>query len=305
MIGLSFVYTVMGLGFGAYALLSIRRETMGFAVFWALMATSFLAGDRIGNLGNGILVLALVGVASSEWMRWPRRDDAGLPVVRLIGDKIFLPALIVPAVALLGTFVATGLPQWIDPKQSTLVSLAFGSLLALATCQIWLRHRPLAALEAGRDLMGLVGWSILLPQLLAALGGIFAITGVGRQIGTFVGLVLPQNNPLAAIAVYGGGMALLTVIMGNAFAAFPIMAAAVGVPILIHLHHGNPALIGSVGMLMGFCGTLLSPMAVNFNMVPARLLGLHDRYGVIRAQAPTAIMMLTFNMMLIYFVGLQ
>jgi uncharacterized membrane protein len=46
-------------------------------------------------------------------------------------------------------------------------------------------------------------------------------------------------------------------------------------------------------MLSGFCGTLMTPMAANFNVVPANLLELPDRdaalNGVIRAQAPTAL----------------
>ena len=68
------------------------------------------------------------------------------------------------------------------------------------------------------------------------------------------------------------GMVLFTMIMGNAFAAFPVMAAAIGVPILIHGAGGNPAVIGAVGMLAGFCGTLMTLMAANFNIVPAALL---------------------------------
>ena len=77
--------------------------------------------------------------------------------------------------------------------------------------------------------------------------------------------------------------------MGNAFAAFPVMAAAIGVPILIQQSGGNPAVIGAVGMLAGFCGTLCTPMAANFNIVPAALLELKDQHGVIKAQVPTAI----------------
>ncbi len=35
-------------------------------------------------------------------------------------------------------------------------------------------------------------------------------------------------------------MALFTIIIGNAFAAFPVMAAAIGVPILIQAYGGDP-----------------------------------------------------------------
>jgi uncharacterized membrane protein len=96
-------------------------------------------------------------------------------------------------------------------------------------------------------------------------------------------------------------MALLTMLMGNAFAAFPVMTAAIGLPLLIQTHHGAPAGVAALGMLTGFCGTLLTPMAANFNIVPAALLELPDRYGVIRAQAPTALIMFGVNLAIMYF----
>ena len=98
-------------------------------------------------------------------------------------------------------------------------------------------------------------------------------------------------------------MALFTMIMGNAFAAFPVMAAAIGVPLLIRDFGGDPAVVGAIGMLAGFCGTLMTPMAANFNLVPAALLELKDQYGVIKAQLATAIPLLAVNILLIYFLA--
>jgi len=63
---------------------------------------------------------------------------------------------------------------------------------------------------------------------------------------------------------------------------------------------GNPAIMAAIGMLSGFCGTLTTPMAANFNLVPAALLGLEDRYAVIKAQIPTAIAVLLVNTVLMY-----
>jgi uncharacterized membrane protein len=95
-------------------------------------------------------------------------------------------------------------------------------------------------------------------------------------------------------------MALFTMIMGNAFAAFPVMAAAIGVPLLIQGYGGDAAVIGAIGMLAGFCGTLMTPMAANFNIVPAALLELKDRNGVIKAQIGTALPLLAINILFIY-----
>jgi uncharacterized membrane protein len=104
----------------------------------------------------------------------------------------------------------------------------------------------------------------------------------------------------AAVVVYCLGMAGFTMIMGNAFAAFPVLTAGVALPILIRRFGGDPAVVASIGMLSGFCGTLMTPLAANFNLVPPALLELPDRYAVIKAQIPTAIPLLLANMVLMY-----
>ena len=66
--------------------------------------------------------------------------------------------------------------------------------------------------------------------------------------------------------------------------------------------------MAAIGMLSGFCGTLMTPMAANFNVVPASLLELPDRdapfNGVIRAQVPTALLLLVANTLFMYFLAL-
>jgi uncharacterized membrane protein len=94
---------------------------------------------------------------------------------------------------------------------------------------------------------------------------------------------------------YCGGMVVFTAMMGNAFAAFPIMTLGVGLPFIVQAHGGNPAIMGALGMLSGYCGTLVTPMAANFNVVPVRLLELRSDWAVIRAQAPFAAAIWIFN----------
>jgi len=141
--------------------------------------------------------------------------------------------------------------------------------------------------------------------MLASLGVIFAAAGVGTTIGALVSAIIPEGSILLAVLLYAFGMVLFTMIMGNAFAAFPVMAAAIGIPILIHADGGNPAVVGAVGMLAGFCGTLMTPMAANFNIVPAALLELRNQYGVIKAQVPTALAMLLANIVILYVAGFR
>ena len=300
MIGLNVVYPVAGATFLAFALLGARGGRWANAGFHLLLAASLLFGDLIGDVGNGVLVLALIAVAASGRMRARRTDDIVTTAPR--GAWLFAPALIVPATALLGTLLFRRFPAIIDPKQGTLVALTLGVLLAIGVCYAWLRPAPAAPFREGLRLMDDIGWAAVLPQMLASLGAVFAVSGVGQVVGGLAGHAIPHGSLIGAVIAYGLGMALFTMVMGNAFAAFPVMAAAVGLPLLVHVHGADPARVAAIGMLAGFCGTLMTPMAANFNLVPAALLDLKDRGGVIKAQIPTALPLLAFNILLLWLV---
>jgi Predicted membrane protein len=131
--------------------------------------------------------------------------------------------------------------------------------------------------------------------MLAALGALFAVAGVGRVVTTVAERFLPLGSPLAAVITYAVGMALFTMVMGNAFAAFPVMTAGIGLPLIVMRFGGDPVIMSAVGMLSGFCGTLMTPMAANYNIVPAALLELPGENDVIRVQIPTALILLAVN----------
>ena len=315
MITLQWLYLLAGAMFAAFAALSLRDTTnakrFGNGLFWALVATSFWFGDFLGDLGNGILVLAIVTIPGARFFGRGTLVSTTLEqrveLAKTYGSKLFLPALIIPITAFFGTLLFNYTPLkdtgLIDPKATTLVLLGLGVLIALGVCYAWLRPPVLAPIDEGRRLMDSIGWAAILPQMLAALGAVFAAAGVGDIIGGVAGEIIPSGSVFLAVLLYAVGMALFTIIMGNAFAAFPVMVAAVGVPILIHGAGADPAVIGAVGMLSGFCGTLLTPMAANFNIVPAALLELKDQYGVIRMQVATAIPLFVCNVLILYFAG--
>ena len=317
MINLHWLYVFAGAVFASFAVFSARDRSnskrWGNAGFWGLVATSFWLGDFLGDIGNGVLVLALVAIAGAHLLGRGSKESTSIEqregYSARYGNKLFLPALIIPFTAFVGTLLfnytplkGTGL---IDPKAVTLVLLGFGVIIALLTCRIWLRPPLTASMEDGRRLMDSIGWAAVLPQMLAALGAIFAAAGVGTTIGALASSIIPHGSIFLAVVLYAFGMVVFTMIMGNAFAAFPVMAAAIGVPILIQQDGGNPAVIGAVGMLSGFCGTLMTPMAANFNIVPAALLELKDQNGVIKAQVPTAIPLLIVNILILYFAGFR
>lgn len=310
MIGLTQVYILAGITFAAFALLSAQDGTnpkrWGNAAFWALLALSMLAGERLGDFANGLLVLALVAIAGLGGMgRSTERSTAAEREAEAAhrGNRLFVLALVIPLTALVGTLGFKYAPAMVDAKNATLVSLGLGVILALGIGMVWLRTGPAEPLHEGRRLMDAVGWAAILPQMLASLGAVFALAGVGAVVGDLMSAVIPDGSRLAAVIAYGLGMALFTMVMGNAFAAFPVMTAAIGLPLLIGQYHGNPAVVAAIGMLAGFCGTLMTPMAANFNVVPAALLELKDRNAVVKAQIPTALPLLAVNIALIWFLA--
>lgn len=312
MITVEFAYVLLGLFFAGIALRSTgdrsNRKRIGTALFWGLLAVSFLLGSHIGDFANGCVALALVALGGCGALGQGKPETTTAAERRgsaeRRGNALFVPALIIPAVTLAGTLalphVRISGAALVDPRQVTLVSLAVGVLVALAVSLVWLRPPLLAPLEEGRRLADSIGWTAMLPQLLAALGAIFTSAGVGAAVGQVATHYLPLDRPFEAVIAYCCGMALFTVVMGNAFAAFPVMTAALGLPLIVHKFGGNPAIMGAIGMLAGFCGTLMTPMAANFNIVPAALLELPDRNAVVKAQIPTALPLLLANIVLMY-----
>lgn len=310
MIGLEVLYVIGGAFFAAIAVLSARDATnpkrWKNTAFWGLFAISFLFGSHLPDFANGLVVIAMVLTAGFGGL------GLGLPATTgpkerresalRLGNRLFLPALAIPITALAGTFLfkRPELAGLVDPKQATLVSLILGVFVALAIAMPMLRAKPITPLQEGRRLLDTVGWAAVLPQMLAALGAVFAAAGVGTAIGQIASDWLPSGSQLAAVVAYTFGMAIFTMIMGNAFAAFPVMTAGIGLPLIVLHFGGDPAIMGAIGMLSGFCGTLMPPMAANFNIVPAALLELKDRNGVIRVQIPTAILLLLANTALMY-----
>jgi uncharacterized membrane protein len=311
-IRLEHVYVVMGLLLAGVSFVNARDTSnprrWNNAAFWGLYAVTFLAGSRLPHFASGCLVIGMVLVASigklGQGTRESRTAVERQESATRLGNRLFIPALLVPAVTLLGTFVLKHLFVYgaplVDPAQITIISLALATIVALAVGMVMLRAPLSAPIEEGRRLFVAVGWAAVLPQMLASLGALFAVAGVGKVVAELAGRWLPLGSPLAAVVTYTVGMALFTMIMGNAFAAFPVMTAGIALPLIMTRFGGDVVVMSAVGMLSGFCGTLMTPMAANYNIVPAALLELPDEYAVIRVQVPTGLLLLAANTFIMY-----
>lgn len=281
------------------------------AAFWCLFGASLCAGTLVPSwlLGAAVIVLALiggVGLTGRGTVRTTSDAEREVSATRL-RNSLFVPALTIPAVtvivALSGGHISIGGHALLVAGSQTLVGLGVATIVALFVGWLVLRPKnPTVAFVEGRRLLEAIGWAALLPQMLATLGLLFTQAGVGTQVGSIMQHVVPEHSRVLAVLAYALGMALFTIIMGNAFAAFPIMTAAVGWPILVQQMGASPAPMFAIGMLAGFCGTLCTPMAANFNLVPPALLEMKDKYLQIKTQIPTAIALFAVNVALMLIV---
>lgn len=321
MIGVEAVYWFVGVLFLAWAALiasdAHHPRRWGSCAFWGLLGLCFFYGTWVQSEQApgwilGIAVIVMVILASTGQLKnGQARTTTGTEreaYSRTFGSKLFIPALTLPVVTVLVVLLAPYLTingqLIISPVNSTLVALGIGAIAGVIVGLVILRPRQVfTPILEGRRILESIGWAALLPQMLSTLGILFTKAGVGVAVGTLATVVLPEGSLIAAVLVYCVGMFLFTVLMGNAFAAFPIMTAAIGWPVLVQTFDGNPAAIFAIGMLSGFCGTLVTPMAANFNLVPSALLEMKDKYGVIKAQVGTGVPMLGINVALMYFLA--
>lgn len=303
---LELLYLLMGSVLASVSLFTAfdkqHTQRLKATLFWAINAILFLLGSQLPYSISGMLVIFMVllvatpgGIGRSQhsFVSLVRRERRAAH----FKNRLFIPMMLIPPITLAGTAVFK-LSALIDPHHATLAALALGIGAAFVASLCILRVQPVHVMREGTQLYDAIGWTLILPQMLAALGAIFTKAGIGAPIAQLLQQGLPLAHPQIAVLTYGLGMALLAFIMGNALAAFPMMTVGVGIPFIVVQSGGNPAIMASLGMLCGFCGGLMSPMAANFNTLPTTLLQLSSRYAVIRLQWPTAMIMLTINIAL-------
>lgn len=284
------------------------------AMFWIILGLIFIfpnlnvlfggethiIDDRITGLAVIFLaVLSLLNkISSGKYAKYD--ENKSISKGREIGAKIFIPAALI---GILG-FAFYGIQQLEFYPQALVVgdlgALGMAIIVATIVAFIVTKDSPKNALDQGRNLLDQVGPLSILPQILAALGTLFTAAGVGEYIANQATYIIPEGNLFIAVVVYCIGMAAFTIIMGNAFAAFSVITVGIAIPFLI-IPGGNPAVIGALGMTAGFCGTLVTPMGANFNIVPTSILEMKDRkWGIIKYQLPIAAILLAIHIILMY-----
>lgn len=298
---LQIFYMMIGLYMGVTMVFTLKdknhKTRIGTAVFWGILSAIFMFGDYIPSSIVGLLVVVIALLSATKQINigtLKQLDEtfANLKAEKL-GLKIFIPSLSIAIIAMLiASF--TSFPGTVAIGISATVTLVITFIITKA--------KPKEFLEDSNRMYQSMGSFTILPQLLASLGVLFTAAGVGDKISSIISSVIPSGNILVGVIAYCLGMAIFTAIMGNAFAAFSVITVGVGVP-FVFAQGGDPVVCSMLALTAGYCGTLLTPMAANFNVLPAALLELKDKNAVIKAQALFAVILLIVHIFLMYTLG--
>jgi len=304
MLDISFAYNMVGLLFAIYSLISlvnrnrpIKNRILQF-MFWGIYAGTYMLPGKVSDFEMGVAVLCLVFISLSGAFNTGEKvtTEADSFKVNSLGGYVFIPAITVPLIIVIGVIISKEL-QFIVRGSEALVMLSISTFLVFFISIIVFRDNPIATFSRSEKIMESIGINVLLPQMLAMLGGVVLTFGVGDSVTQLISQHSQNIGKNSIIVIYSVGMLVLSMAMGNAFAAFPIMTAGIGMPFIINNYGGNPAILCVLGMLCGFCGTMLTPIAANFNLLPAMLLSIGRKSLIIKEQLVTAIVVFLFNIM--------
>lgn len=294
-IGLNVVWVIIGLitiYAGIKNLLDKENPSrVGTAVFWCSFGIVCGFGSWLPAKVSGALVLIMCLPPIFKKVKIGKTDNPTKEHTeqqfKKIGMKIFVPAF---SVAVCSLFFA------LFSNMSSMVVITVGVIVAMILLMAFdaKQNKPAVFLNDSERFLGITGPLSMLPQLLGCLGGVFTAAGVGDVIAQLVEKIVPKGNVNIGIIVYAIGMVLFTMIMGNAFAAITVMTVGIGAPFVL-AYGANPVVIGMLALTCGYCGTLLTPMAANFNILPVAILNMKDRWGAIKNQVLVAIFMLVFQ----------
>ena len=292
------IYILCGLVSISTGIRGLKNEKakIGTFLFWTILGIIFIFGEAIPYKVTGGLLVILAIITVTKQLHIGKFENISsqfkIAQSEKLKNKIFIPAVLIGIAAFLILQFKIGKTA-IPPA----LGIGGGSLVALLAAAIIIKPKFSETNEDTSKLLMQIGATAILPQLLAALGAVFTKAGVGKVIAASISSVVPTGNIFIGIVIYAIGMVIFTMIMGNAFAAFSVITAGIGIPFIIK-NGGNPAVIGALGMTAGYCGTLMTPMAANFNIVPASILEIKDKSGIIKVQAPMALLLLITHIIL-------
>ena len=298
---LQIFYVLVGLLMYLVAFNVIKDKThtarIGTTIFWAILGTIFTFGTLIPGTVVGTLLI-VIGILTAT--KNVKMGQVNIPTpefsaesAKKLGNKVFVPSIVIAILVIcIAKFTAL----------SGTVAIGIAAIVTLILTMFITKASVKTVADDSNRILQIVGMTAILPQLLASLGSVFNAAGVGDVISNNIQNIIPQGNVLVGITAYCVGMALFTMIMGNAFAAFSVITVGIGVP-FVFMQGGDPVVCSALALTAGYCGTLMTPMAANFNMLPVALLDMKDKNKMIKHQAFVALPLLVVHIILMYILG--
>lgn len=257
-------YCIIGLIFAFTGVSALKNKEVEkrttTAIFWFILAITFIVGPYIPTWITGACIIVLAILTATGLVQPAAMNIPTAKETRENADKYGYKSFIPPVVLALSAVVVATFFTNLGANNAIGISAIVGLIVA------YFIFKPKFSLpfKDGIRLTDNVGTTGILPQVLAALGSLFTAAGVGAVI-----------------------------------AAFAVITVGIGYPFLI-AQGANPVVVGALGLTAGYCGTLMTPMAANFNIMPAALLETKSKYAIIISQLPVALIMLAIHIVLMY-----
>ena len=209
---LEIIYVLIGLQFFYTAYRVARSEDnekkITTVIFWIILGVLFAFGKLIPSIISGILVviIGIISLMNGIMVKGAIINDQKLEVEGSdkLGNKIFIPVIVMAVLAII-------LAKLIPDSSSSV--LGFTAIVAIIIVMIMTKSSVKDMMKQSDRMVQQVGAVAILPQLLAALGAIFAAAGVGDVIASIIGNMIPTVNPWTGSIAYVLGMAVFTAIM--------------------------------------------------------------------------------------------
>lgn len=301
-IGLEIFYIMVGGLMLSTAIIIFKdkahKTRIGSMMFWTILAVIFMFGAIIPSELVGVMLLVIGGLTVTKQVNIGTLKALDTVFAdeqaKKLKNKVFIPSVSI-------AFIALVIAQTFKDLGGSF-AIGISAVISIGITLLVIKAKPKEFVEDSNRMLQSVGSTAILPQLLAALGALFTAAGVGDVISGLISNVVPEGNILFGVTAYCLGMAIFTMIMGNAYAAFSVITLGIGVP-FVFAQGANVIIASALALTAGYCGTLLTPMGANFNIMPAALLEMEDKNKIIKHQAPVAIILLVVHIALMYFLA--
>lgn len=309
LLNLDIVYVLTGIVLFVFSVLTFTDKAhpnrYASGLFWLILSIAFTFGSLMPHWLTGLLVLFMIAIDGlgrvSRGSRKEASQEDQVAQASRLKNRIFWPVISIPLVTFLFAvaFRLAGFDS-ATVNRAALIGLGAGGVVAAALALRITGGSVRTLFEEGRRVNDAIGSLSLLPQLLASLGIIFTAAKIGDLIAAGIQYIVPEQSLFLLVFANCLGMAVFTMAMGNSFAAFPVIASGVLVPLIVKPFGVDPAMVAILTLTAGSTGTLMTPMAANFNIVPTALLNMKNQYGVIQFQLPFALTIWSCHVLLMW-----